>query len=214
MARPPHTLVTFEGSMGGAAGIETFSFSVRTLPLASNTQSTLSAAAISAMGACTAGDGLWQYVGDNVVLKKVTVARVNGDGNWITRPDGSYEKAEWNGSIPGQVAGGSNLPAQSALCISLVTARPGPTGKGRFFLPLGKATLDGDGRLQASEMPGRAANAALFVERIGNTVAEVEVFSSKDYSSTVTGVKVGRVVDTMRSRRRSLVEAYTAALRP
>jgi hypothetical protein len=58
------------------------------------------------------------------------------------------------------------------------------------------------------------ASAAQLITDMGNengidvTGQRVVVVSSKGYNSEVTGVRVGRVLDTMRSRRRSLPETY------
>lgn len=206
MPRPAHTLVTWEGTTGGNL-VEEFSFGLRCAPGISADDAALNAAAITCMGAFSASDGLAQHVGGNVRLKRVTVVRVKADGDWDTNADGSFQKGVWEGDLPGQAAG-ANLPLQAALVVSLVTNRPGPTGKGRFFIPMGRKDLEADGRISTVEQNATAIRAALFVQRVGDAVGDVVVASSKGYLSPVTAVRVGRVVDTMRSRRRDQVEDY------
>lgn len=111
------------------------------------------------------------------------------------------------------------VPPQSALVISLVTARRGPTGKGRFYLPMPVVGVSAD-TLQISDgfRDSVASSAQTFLNNLNNQPGmdvldlQVVVASTKGYNTPVTGVRVGRVLDTVRSRRRGLLEAYDPPL--
>jgi hypothetical protein len=212
--RPAHDLITWSGIIGGAASPETWAFGVRCEPTVAADPATLKAAATSAFGAFAQAGGLLEMLGTNVFLTKVVVAKVATTGLWMPNDDGSFQKGEDTMNVNG-TNGQNALPAQSALVVSLVTARAGASGKGRFFLPLGRRVLDEQGRLDTAAADDFANRSATFLDGIRDTIAFPVVASSKGFLSRVTAVRVGRVVDTQRSRRRSLVEAYsTVALPP
>jgi hypothetical protein len=104
-----------------------------------------------------------------------------------------------------------------ALAVSLNTPRRGPSGKGRFFLPMPAVTINpGNLEISAADAQGVADSAAQWLNDLGNEpgvdvlgLAAV-VASTKGYNTRVSSVRVGRVLDTIRTRRRSLKEAYGA----
>jgi hypothetical protein len=108
-------------------------------------------------------------------------------------------------------------PLQVAFVVSLNTARRGPTGKGRCFLPCpGMALFPSDGLTDAATAQAAAVSFAQLVSDLNNVpgidgvAPKVTIASSKGYNSDVTSVRTGRVFDTMRSRRRSQEELYGA----
>lgn len=210
MPRPAHTLYTWSGDLGATGGIvEHWSFSLRCTGGVTPNEGGLQTHANNATDAFLLT--LLQQVGSNVHLTNVTVARVGADGKWATLPSGAYDKAEWNGLGTGAIAGVAPVPAQAALVVSLATARAGASGKGRFFLPVGRLALGADGRIDAARAQTFANAAADFIGRINAIGEPVSVVSSKGFSSPVTGVRVGRVIDTMRSRRSDIPEEYVTA---
>lgn len=123
--------------------------------------------------------------------------------------------------IQGSNAGSAKFPNQVALAITLTTAvNRGPANKGRFYSPLPSVPVEqSDGMITAANADLIAASATTLIEAISDTPGldtasdpGVVVMSRKlgaPYTRRVSGVKVGRVLDTQRRRRRSLSENYS-----
>lgn len=211
--KPAHLRCTWSGVFGTISGpIEEWSFSL-SLPVDATVDG-FSDAQIDAL----AGGMRTAYVTNltprmptDVILTECRIASVDGTGKVRLRPDGSYRQGI--NVVPS--SGGDvirAMPLQTALCVSLTTARPGPTGKGRFFLPWPSLGIDPASKVLteavATLMLDAAAGFVVDVNRI--TAGKVSVVSTKGYVSEVIGVRVGRVPDTMRSRRGDLVEGYVS----
>jgi hypothetical protein len=129
--------------------------------------------------------------------------------------------APWDGTVP-----------QATISATLLTAKPrGLASKGRIYLPpCQRMSVDGSG-LMAEANALAVANAVNLLVTTINANAEVgnvAIFSRGRREATfnpvtekieytypnpgavenVTGVKVGRVVDTQRRRRRQMAEQY------
>lgn len=108
-------------------------------------------------------------------------------------------------------------PGQDSVAVSLRTALPRGRGHvGRFYPPTGvPAPSDVDGLISAAIATLMATSAASLISSVNTTVgagAQVVVFSKIGQSvQPVLNVRVGRVVDTMRSRRAQLSENYIQA---
>lgn len=146
-------------------------------------------------------------------LDSVKFAFIGADGLYDGDPF-LYEFA----NLPGG-GGGSFPPFQIAVAVSLVTARRGATGRGRFYLPLPVVAMDfSTGGMSVTDQNAINQSAQQFLEGLGNEpgfdVGDVRpaVISSRGYASIVTGVRVGRVLDTIRSRRAQLDESYSSIL--
>lgn len=214
MPKPAHTRVTFEGVFGTvAAPIEHWSFNVNfpadALP-ADGTDLVADAVATDAAGAFNTT--IRGYFPSDVICTRVKVAHVNADGHVATRPDGSYVQGIWEGSLAGAGAR-QPMPLQTALCISLLTGRPGPTGKGRYFVPWPAIGLDDlTKQISALDAETRAGREVDFLNALAAVMTfPPQVVSSKGYMSEIIGVRIGRVPDTMRSRREDLPEGYVTA---
>lgn len=118
-------------------------------------------------------------------------------------------------------AGGANNrpPNQVALAVSLTTGFDrGPAHRGRFYLPLPAGLVDSAGLWPANLAVSAAAATKTFLEALSDVPGidlpgspGAVVMSRKAGSPAcrrVTGVEVGRVLDTQRRRRRSLPETY------
>lgn len=230
MALPAHTAIVLKGCFGStSAPVEKWSCSLRAT--AGPTSATTAAWQViaNAVGAAW-GSNMAQNYSPAVVLQQVRVVRIAPTGHYVTRSDGSYELGDANFTIAGsstQAAGGV-LPLQTALVASLVTARSGATGKGRVFLPWpDKWGLNtGTYVLDPGVTPVVATRFAAFINGVNRALSglaatgsdspavRVEVVSSKGYSSVITGVKIGNVADTQRSRRGAMVEVYAPAALP
>jgi hypothetical protein len=144
---------------------------------------------------------------------KLQFVKVNAIGT-----DGKYREASTNqalyADLPGQMGGAQKYPNQIAWAISLTTGfGRGPAHRGRFYVPLPMPSLEADGRITDAEADAMHTTAQTLITNINavNADYEVAVFSRKLGGATnrkVTGVAVGRVLDTQRRRRRSLAEDY------
>jgi hypothetical protein len=131
--------------------------------------------------------------------------------------DGRYERDEtvqydFPSFIPG--TGTSwDPPAQIALAVSTTTSsNRGRAHAGRFFVPLpGRQNLP-DGLLGAAEAGEMATAAALWITSLNVALPEWDAHVMSNIGTgtarRITGVKVGRVLDTIRSRRGDFPEDY------
>jgi hypothetical protein len=149
-------------------------------------------------------------IGDNAKLTMVKLARIGPLGTYTADPffDDTL-------SVPGG-AGGANHPPQVALAVSLQSPRRGASGRGRVFLPAPQlAVLSGTGLADAIAIAAVRDAFAALVQNLNNAagldanVSKVTISSSKGFNTDVTGIRVGRALDTIRSRRTSLDEKYT-----
>jgi hypothetical protein len=132
--------------------------------------------------------------------------------------DGSFDQGDDLTREPGTGSEGNLYPIQTALCVSFSSARQDASGKGRCFLPFPRVGLGSDWRLPESGVtPVLTAMRTLATQlrqpEQGATgdvwgTGRHAVISSKGTTSVVTQYRVGRVPDTMRSRRNALPEAY------
>lgn len=143
-------------------------------------------------------------------LSFVKVNAIGIDGRYSG--DGTNEATY--ADVPGSVTGAPAFPNQIAWAVSLTTGfSRGTAHRGRFYLPLPQVALASDGRVaEASADDCRTATTTLITNvNAVNADYEVAVFSRKVGAPghrKVTGAEVGRVLDTQRRRRRSLVEDY------
>jgi len=110
---------------------------------------------------------------------------------------------------------------QVTLCVSTTTAfTRGPAHRGRWYMPLpAMQPMEADGLLQAAQALDVANAAQVFVEALADEPG-IDAFPSggmrvcvmskvgSGATNLVTGVEVGRVLDTQRRRRNSLLEGY------
>lgn len=215
MVKPAHIRLEWRGVFGSAnAPSEQWSWSMNH----ADTEEMASDAALTNMALLMRNNWnneLRAITPSNIVLTQTRVARI-GDppiplmtGSTRRRADGSLEQGIWTGASAGTL-GPINAPPQLAVCVTLTTARVGPTGKGRLFLPLMHPPTLEDRRLDAASAGQIATAIRNMISDTNGTVGfgSVSVVSSKGAVSPVTGVRVGRAVDTIRSRRSSLPEDY------
>jgi len=140
--------------------------------------------------------------------------------------DGKYVNPSTNEYIyPTPIAGGggSIVANQLALVVTLRTAvSRGPANKGRFYLPMPTAAPGAlDGLIPAGEAKGVADNAWTLISGLNaaltaspasnqrvSVMSRTTVTGKPATNHQVTDAWVGRVLDTQRRRRRSLVEDY------
>ena len=152
-------------------------------------------------------------------LTKVKIASIGSNGRYASPP------VERLVTASGGVTASTTRPAnQEALVVTLHTAGDLNRIKGRFYLPLPALTTQGDGRFLAADVDGVETRTQTFINAVNNQPGldvlglSVHVASqgrrNKDGSvrvgpgnHLVTGISVGRVLDTQRRRRNKLLEA-------
>ncbi len=142
-------------------------------------------------------------------LKQVKFAWIGADGKYTREPMMA------NVNVQGGSPFGPLHPAQVSLAISLNTDLRGKRGRGRFYLPLPAVAVEPTtGLISVADRDSVEASAAQFLNDLNNEPGvdvlglSVAVASSFGALSHVRSVRVGRALDTIRSRRRSLVEAH------
>lgn len=222
MPRPAHTRLTWRGVFGTpTTAVETWQFSLATpedvTALAQTGRNALAESLADAWSAHLRGLHI-----STVVLTEVEVRRIGADGREPRDAAGAFTG---QGRTPAglAIAGNGNIgtnavyPPHVAVVASLTTARAGASGKGRIFLPpTVHPVVNTDFLLSAAHATSIRDSVAQFLQTLdGPAGLPIHVMSSKGFSSKVTGVRVGRALDTQRSRRRSLLESYsTRTLEP
>ena len=209
--KPAHSRLTFSGTIGpGGTVLETWSTSINFTPdalIADWSDPQMDGLAGAMRTAWNAG--INGVLANDCFTTEFRWALVGANQKVRTRPDGSYRQgisivpSSGNGAV-------TSMPLQTACVASLVTARNGPTGKGRMFLPAPYFVPT------VADKRWTPANVTSIADAVVATIAALNligagkacVASSKGYTSEVTGVRVGRVPDAMRSRRRSQPEEY------
>lgn len=155
------------------------------------------------------------HLSNLAILQTVKFAAIGADGKYLGDPFVVDVP-----DTPGAEAGDFRLfvPPQVALVVSLQTARRGPGGKGRIYLPTPVLTLDAATMtVQLPVLESVRGSVATWINALNNAPGvdvlnlDACVSSTKGYNTRVDSVKLGRALDTMRSRRRALLEAYTAS---
>jgi len=144
---------------------------------------------------------------------KLTHVKCNAIGT-----DGRYIGSGTVESIFADRAGGGAAiavhPNQVALAITLETGfSRGPAHKGRFYMPCPVFMPGADGLIAVADRNfAQGAAAAMLTAVNANSTGHVMAIMSRKAGApghrAVTDVKVGRVLDTQRRRRRSLTELY------
>lgn len=207
----PHRRLTFRGVFGTLANpYEEWTFRLNDVGIAGASDDLAAIAQVASQRfsetAAQTG-GIRSIIRTHAVLTEVKCADIGADGKYTRDPGLAFV------NIAGQSTGGAVQAPQVALAVSLVTARRGPSGRGRFYLPAPAfAVVPETGRISIPDADEASAKAAAFVKDLGNIpgMGKMAVTSSKGFSSVVTAVRVGRVMDTIRSRRTSIAEDYAA----
>lgn len=140
-------------------------------------------------------------------MRYVKFAWLDAAGHYVE--DSSLH--ELPATIKGTAAPVAVKPFQTAMVVTLHTGKRGAQNRGRFYSPLPTMNLEPSGLFPAADIALIATATAQLISSINASLlqaCQVIVASSKGHGSYVTGVTVGRVPDTVRSRRRSLQEQY------
>jgi len=129
--------------------------------------------------------------------------------------DGTYTLDTTNQAVIADVAGGGTdygHPNQVTIAVSTETGfSRGPAHRGRFYLPLPGMAVEADGLISVADATAIKTSSATLLTALNaaSTLYKVGVMSRKSGAPAerpVTGFSVGRVLDTQRRRRRSLLE--------
>lgn len=150
-------------------------------------------------------------------LETIKLNLIGADGKYVSDTTVFHDFAT---PVAG-TATGNTYPPQIALAITLRTAKKrGLAASGRFFLPGPGRVLQADGRLSIADATAYATAATTLLNALTTNLPgwDPGVVSKvgAGAENPVTHVEVGRVYDTIRSRRTSLPEEYVigAALAP
>jgi hypothetical protein len=173
----------------------------------------------------TAWSSLASSINNNVRLTRTRVVSIGPDGKYNRDASGAYVLGDDTTEAAG---GGTTIqPPQLALAVTLTTDRTDALGKGRFYLPSPViGTLASDLRMTATASNAVLANVKAYLAGVrgafpATATTGVVVASGGSLAKAVppqnrlvTGVRIGRVVDTMRSRRADLQESYVVGTFP
>jgi hypothetical protein len=228
-ARPPaaHIRCTFSGTIGqSAAPPEIWAFNVAVAHGAGSSK-TADAAKASLEAAAAALEARWATyavgISSHATLTRVRCASIGDQGTVDKTGGGAFVQGDKVGTTAA-TGTGANFPFQIALAVSLATARAGAGGRGRYYLPVPVGAVSiVDGLLTTSDQSAHLTRSKAFLDGINADMAlqgfgRVSVASSGSVTkglpaglSTVTNVRVGRVLDTIRSRRNALLERYVTS---
>jgi hypothetical protein len=222
--RGPHFLVTFLGTFGDAnSPLERWQTSLRV-----NASSSDGLALLQSKGDAIAAAAHDNFATNIISVSQSGVALIATDVRFIG-PDGLQPRGPEGGFVgvgrrdlisPSPATGDPKYPFQIAIVASLNTARAGARGKGRCFLPPPSNSLESDGRISVAAVTGLATRFAAVIGAVNSGFAaapappapqRVSVMSTFGFASEVTSVRVGRVLDTHRSRRSDQLEGYGPA---
>ena len=145
-------------------------------------------------------------------LNSIKFNEIGTDGRYVSASETVLEEFEtpWPG---GRAA---TMPAQIALAVTLRTAkRRGRARAGRFYIPFGGADLGLNGRISTTEQENIAAAVTKFLNDLNTAAAGIGRLAVASDVGTgaieyITHCEVGGVLDTIRTRRKSLDEARLA----
>ncbi len=223
---PAHLRITFSGTLGpspGALEVWGFNFSARHgANSALGSEAARTALATLAQTLVARWTTFSFGIGNQCRLTRVRVASLGSEGTVDKTGGGAFVQGD---APANQLAGGTftGMPFQIAMAVSTMTARSGAGGRGRFYVPVPIGTLDGSGLLATADQNSATTRAKAFLDGINTDLAagswgRLVVASGGSIPkglpaslSDITGIRVGRVMDTMRSRRSALPESYSVA---
>lgn len=219
MTYAPHFLLSFGGRLDGEG--EIWSNNIRLGPPLGGTFGSL----VNIQGAledCAADIRTYMAAagsGYNNITKCewVKLNEIGPDGRYASATEANtLYTADWEGEFGG--TGTQQLPTSVAAAITWTTSNQrGRASRGRIFIPQPSGTIS-FGRFSPAVTASMAAAAAQFIRDLANWPgldwpnSPVPVVASNLGSPgpmvPITGVRVGDVPDTMRSRRNAMDEVY------
>jgi hypothetical protein len=157
-------------------------------------------------------------ISNQVALTKVKVSWVGADGKVVRDATGGFAQGEALTNL----RGGKNgvYPSQMSLAVSLQSAFPGPSGRGRFYCPGVASKVLVNGKMTPTDADAIAVPMKAFLDQCNtvlsaNGVGPIVVASGGSIVKStppalrkVTSVRVGDRFDVIRSRAGQLDEIY------
>lgn len=163
-------------------------------------------------GGGAVAQGVRVHLAASTVYQNVTAYSVDAAGRATNQAVSSFTGVTGTST-------GSALPPQCALVVSLLTGRPGRSGRGRLYLGgLSAGNLTTTGRLDPQTRGQILASMAQFYVQVRSTNnaddsdRPVVVSPTRTEAYKIKAVGIGDVYDTMRSRRNRLTEARIQAV--
>ena len=212
MPKPAHLRITFGGVFGSpAAPVEQWQTSVLFANPVGATGDRTKVELEAALPNISAQFFLqvMPLLDGGVTYEYVDIRKILGDGKQPRNVDGSFgSAARFVLPTPKENTGTPRYPYQCATVVTTLSARQGPTGRGRMYLPAPAAALSGDGRLTTAQADAFSTAIKTLLDAINSNLAgeKVCVVSSLGSQSPITGGRTGRAGDTHRSRRADILE--------
>jgi len=195
---------------GKLPGNESWSCGIRLLSGGGNpiNDPTMNTAISNAVKAYHSASGTFISEAAKLSFVKVNIIGING----LYEADTTQETVI--ADLPGGGPATPPYPNQIAMAVSLTTGfSRGPAHRGRFYLPLPGFVIDTMGQISVSNAQGLKNTTETFLAALTtaggtNVPAVMSRKSGAATSRPITGCEIGRVLDTQRRRRRSLIEAY------
>ena len=151
-------------------------------------------------------DGVCQYWNPATHLRDLTTYQLDPATG---RATGIYRSSA---AIVGKSAG-AQPPPRDALVVGLRTALPGPSGRGRMYLPgIARSHLDAQGLIpEAVRQSVADSMSQLFKDLWANNIMTGIFHVGADAVLSLTGVTVGAVPGTQRRRSNKIPQAYAQA---
>lgn len=200
------TKVTLSGTL--ADGLDVWSTGWSCFPIISPTLTMLEDLALSA--ATEFSDNYWtplrSTIPESVAWNTTKVSCINAAG--VTTLSGEYTFATpFDG-----LSSGAAMPPECAVVASLRTGVPGGRYRGRMFLPpFHAAVLTNAGQLETAHRDAVASAVALALSgwnAVSDSPDAAVASDAGEFSTVITQVRVGNVVDAQRRRRNAIPEAY------
>lgn len=197
-----HTRLTMAGTLGPVtAPVEAFSMN---LSLGKSDAPTQAQADESWNRCSTWFSNAAAQISPQAQLRSVKLSLIGTDGKVVGNP--TVHVGVTPGGLTDRI-----YPPQVTLAVSLGTGLRGATHRGRVYLPMNLFQLNPDFTIFTADHDAIEGQFVTFLRSLNVQfpgAAGLVIASSKGFNTPVTTVRLGRVADTMRSRRRSLKEAY------
>jgi hypothetical protein len=207
-----HLLLSFLGTAWG--GVEEWSTSLRVDQAVLPTAAVLASVRDRFETFHRSGDA---GISQAALFIAVKAAVIGVDGRYPA--EGNAITSVLAAAAPGAGAGVTNGYPQCTTVVTLRTALlRGKGSVGRMYLPSTAILVNSDGRIAAGQAQNLANAAGVLISDLNGLLdGDISVFgqgvggTGPGSQRDVTGVRVGRVVDTQRRRRNQLDEGYVTA---
>lgn len=205
----PQTFTRLVAS-GQLYGTETFSFGLSIVPDFDNGPAPDTEALVEAVADATATFFTAARISTAAYLTLLKFNNIGPDGRYAS--DSETTQWEYDPAVRGTI--GASPAPQIALAVSLMTAAArGRAHAGRFYLPVPSQAPETTGLISTADAQTVGTAATAWLRALNDLMPEGRVVGvASDVGAgtfrPVTHVRVGRVLDTIRSRRRALAENY------